>query len=72
MTPTNLLPAIEALGEALAALEGDREKFRECEGEFSLPSERQLRADYMRDASQAIQHLANSGWTLTPVPEAAE
>lgn len=70
MTRTNRLPAIEALGEALAALEGKREAFREGSDDDSYPpspAERTFRA-FTKDASQAMQHLANSGWVLTPGP----
>jgi len=67
MTATNRLPAIEALGEALAALEGRREQFRA--GVTALTSQHSTHySRFMADASQAIQHLANSGWTLTPGP----
>lgn len=50
------LSALEAMGEALAALEGCRERFREGDAP--------TRTLYGRDAAQAVQHLANSGWML--------
>lgn len=51
------LSALEALAEALAALDGRREAFRNGDNLI-------LRSYYTTDAAQAVQHLANSGWVL--------
>jgi len=65
MTPTNRLPAIEALGEALAAMDN---RLAEFQGERDLGIGAGFVARYRYQAEVLISRLANSGWTLTPGP----
>lgn len=72
MTNTdNRMPATEALGEALAALNGERERFREeraVEVYHSNPALPETYRLFTADAERLQEHLANSGWVLAPGP----